>query len=30
VEARQQILHHNAAGLIARVRADFPAAREAA
>jgi len=30
VEAREQILHRNAAGLIVRVRADFPAAREAA
>jgi predicted TIM-barrel fold metal-dependent hydrolase len=29
-EAREQILHRNAAGLIGRVRADFPAAREAA
>jgi predicted TIM-barrel fold metal-dependent hydrolase len=30
VEAREQILHRNAAGLIGRVRADFPAARQAA
>ena len=29
-ETREQILHRNAAGLIVRVRADFPAAREAA
>src|SRR5215467_5288040 len=29
-EAREQILHRNAAGLIVRVRADFPATRQAA
>jgi predicted TIM-barrel fold metal-dependent hydrolase len=30
VEAREQILHGNAGGLIARVGADFPTARKAA